>query len=212
VKGTPHEIQRTKEGFVVRDQLTGHETPHADVEAAIDQVEQHLGTDEDSARARAELAVSRAEREASKQEREQASQAEKEADRERRRAEFNERYPVDEEGRRYYHRLESPTQDASVAGQQESSSEIWGRAPTNTFAGSAPKVQAYMGRLPDGAKGVEFVTDHPVDPGTPPGYGTWSAAAGAPNPPADDDATATALRVDGEFAKLRVKVIRNTQR
>lgn len=95
-----------------------------------------------------------------------------------------------------YHRLESPTQTSAHAQAQQRSGEIWGRAPRY---GTVPRVKAYSGPLPSGARGVEFETDHPPDPGDPPGKASW----GPQNP---------GVTIDGDVAKLKVRVTKNTQR
>src|SRR5947209_1015424 len=94
-----------------------------------------------------------------------------------------------------YHRLESPTQTPETARQQEQSGEIWGRAPQQS---SIPAVQAYVGPLPVGARGIEFYTDTPHDAGCPPRVAYWRG----PRP---------GVRVEGGFAKIEVVVTRNTQ-
>jgi hypothetical protein len=47
------------------------------------------------------------------------------------------------------------------------------RGRTPRFGGF-PKVQAYRGPLPDGTAGIEFTTDTPPDPQSPPGQASWS--------------------------------------
>lgn len=94
-----------------------------------------------------------------------------------------------------YHRLESPTQTAKDAEQQEVSNEIWGRAPRT---GLEPAVQAYVGPLREGARGVEFRTTVSPDRGCAPGEARWRG-------PRDG------VRVVGEFAILSVEVTKNTQ-
>ena len=95
-----------------------------------------------------------------------------------------------------YHRLESPTQTPADAEGQESSGEIWGHAPRY---GTVPRVKAYEGPLPPGQRGVEFETDYPPDPGDPPGKASW----GPKN---------AGVTVDGDVAKLKVRVTKNTQK
>lgn len=70
-----------------------------------------------------------------------------------------------------YHRIESPTQTSQDAKLQEESLEIWGKPPQGSYQ---PKVQAYVGSLPVGKRGVEFTTDVEPDPGMPPGRANWS--------------------------------------
>ena len=101
----------------------------------------------------------------------------------------------DQPGGRVYHRLESPTQTPADAAQQEASGEIWGRAPQGSFI---PAVQAYIGPLPPGARGIEFTTGVPVDPGSPPGQAYWRGPRAG-------------VTVEDDFAKIRVVVTRNGQ-
>ena len=96
-----------------------------------------------------------------------------------------------------FHRLESPTQTPATARQQVASQEIWGKTPRG---GIHPTVQAYRGPLPRGARGVEFETDVPTNnPHGPPG---WSVGGGGARP---------GLREEDGFAKLCVRVTKNTQ-
>lgn len=94
-----------------------------------------------------------------------------------------------------YHRLESPTQTADDAARQQATGEIWGRASMGSFI---PKVKAYRGRLPDGARGIEFVTDVPPDVGSARVRVDWSG----PRP---------GVRVGGDIARIDVIVTKNTQ-
>lgn len=94
-----------------------------------------------------------------------------------------------------YHRLESPTQTPVDAARQIASGEIWGRAPMSS---QIPKVKAYRGPLPPGARRVEFTTEVPPDPDATPLRVDWSG----PRP---------GVAVDGEFAKIEVTITRNTQ-
>jgi hypothetical protein len=55
---------------------------------------------------------------------------------------------------------------------------------------------------PDGGRsvgGIEFNTDVPPDPGSPPGYAVWSG-------PRDG------VTVEEDYARIRVRVVRNTQK
>ncbi|MFE6615973.1 toxin glutamine deamidase domain-containing protein [Amycolatopsis sp. NPDC057786] len=95
-----------------------------------------------------------------------------------------------------FHRLESTSQNAGVAGMQSESREIWGRAPV--YGDSAPVVQAYRGPLPEGRRGVEFWTDiKPKWHGTNVAMRAWYPTQG--------------VRVEDDFAKLEVVVTKNTQ-
>jgi len=77
---------------------------------------------------------------------------------------------------------------------QEQSGEVWGRAPSY---GVQPEVKAYRGQLPSEARGIEFETDVPPDSPYGP-IATWRG-------PRDG------VRVEGEFAKIRVTIVRNAQ-
>lgn len=55
-----------------------------------------------------------------------------------------------------------------------SSGEVWGRPRGNFYAGLFPAVKAWSGALPDGVVGVEFYTDVPPDPWSPPGWPEWT--------------------------------------
>jgi RHS repeat-associated protein len=74
----------------------------------------------------------------------------------------------------YYHRLQSPTQTPETAALQQQSGDIWGATARR---GLAPTVQAYRGPLPQGAQGVEFVTNVDPHPGSggsfPGGQARW---------------------------------------
>lgn len=65
------------------------------------------------------------------------------------------------------------------------------------FGGFEPTVQAYVGELGDRI-GVEFYTDFPPRRGTPPHHAEWRP--GAPG-----------VRLDGDFAKITIRLVRNTQ-
>jgi hypothetical protein len=96
---------------------------------------------------------------------------------------------------RVYHRLESPTQTPSDAAQQETTGEIWGQA---SVWSTRPTVKAYAGPLPDGKRGIEFMTDVLPDLGSAPFRPEWSG----PRP---------GVVVAGSFAKIAVTVTKNTQ-
>lgn len=65
-----------------------------------------------------------------------------------------------------YHRLASPSQPDDAAALQEATGEIWGSYNRDMMGGRAPfpLVDAYVGRLPAGARGIEFTTDVPPNP------------------------------------------------
>lgn len=98
-------------------------------------------------------------------------------------------------GQAVYHRLEGPTQTPETAAEQVRSNEIWGRPG---FGSTTPKVKAYVGELPDGARGIAFVTNAQPDPNTPPGRAYWSPGR-------------SGVRMEGDVVKIDVTVIRNTQ-
>jgi len=100
-----------------------------------------------------------------------------------------------------YHRLESPSQSAEVAETQESSGEIWGTYNRDMMGCRSPfpSVDAYVGPLPKGARGIEFTSEIPPDPGTPPHLARWTKRRDG-------------VIIEGDFARLRVRVTRNTQR
>jgi RHS repeat-associated protein len=96
---------------------------------------------------------------------------------------------------RVYHRVESTTQTTDIARLQEETGEIWGRAPRGS---DIPKVQAYRGPLPEGRRGIEFITDVAPDPGGVPFLPTWSGPRAG-------------VRVEDGFAKICAVITRNTQ-
>jgi hypothetical protein len=85
-----------------------------------------------------------------------------------------------------------------VAALQLASSEIWGRCNGNTYQAARPSVDAYVGPLPSRARGIEFETDIPPDRGLPPYRARWTG----PRP---------GVVIDGEWARIRVKIIRSTE-
>jgi hypothetical protein len=99
-----------------------------------------------------------------------------------------------------YHRKQSPSQTPSVAAEQQRSGEIWGSRNRAVSGGESPflSVDAYVGPLGKGEKGIEFTTDVPPDGKTPPNQARWTG-------PRDG------VIVEGEYAKIKVKVTRNTQ-
>ncbi len=94
-----------------------------------------------------------------------------------------------------YHRLESPTQTAEHARLQEVSGELWGRAPRGS---NIPAAQAYIGPLPAGRRGIEFSTTVQPDPNKPPGQAFWTGPR-------------TGVKIEGDFATIKIKILRNTQ-
>ena len=71
----------------------------------------------------------------------------------------------------YYFRRESPTQTLQLARKVATDRELRGK--TNRFS-VLPSVDAFVGPLPDGEFGMEFATDVPPDPGSPPGRARWT--------------------------------------
>ena len=65
-----------------------------------------------------------------------------------------------------YHRLESPTQTWEVAAMQQASGQVWGAPARNFYQSDIPSVKAYIGPLPEGARGIEFTTSVSPTPGT----------------------------------------------
>lgn len=94
-----------------------------------------------------------------------------------------------------YHRLESPTQTPEDAKKQEESLEIWGKPARFS---DIPKVKAYRGSLPPNTRGIEFTTDMEPDTDTPPHFAFWSGPR-------------LGVRVEGEYAMLRVLTLENHQ-
>ena len=94
-----------------------------------------------------------------------------------------------------FHRVESPTQTAEDAAMQETSGEIWGRPRRGSFN---PRVQAYTGPLPEGARGIEFKTDVLPDAHSSPGNASWTGPR-------------SGVRVEGDFAKICAVITHNTQ-
>jgi hypothetical protein len=77
--------------------------------------------------------------------------------------------------------------------------ELWGKSPRNIFQSNIPKVKAYRGELPPGISGIQFETEIPPDRGSVPDKPTWSAIP-----------TRHGIRVDGDFAKIKVHVVKET--
>lgn len=70
------------------------------------------------------------------------------------------------------------------------SGELWGRPPQ---ASPFPKVKAFIGPLPDGEAGIEFITEVAPDPGNAPRRVDWSG-------PRDG------VRADSDFARITIVV------
>jgi hypothetical protein len=69
-----------------------------------------------------------------------------------------------------YHRLRSPTQDEVTARVQLNTGQVCGRPAQWSGLFS---VKAYRGQLPQGAEGIEFVTDVLPSPGAHPTLVFW---------------------------------------
>ena len=93
-----------------------------------------------------------------------------------------------------YHRYRTPTQTEKDIALQIESLEIWGKASQNFYRSEIPKVKAYVGKIPKGKAGIEFTTDVPPDPNTPPHLATWSGDR-------------LGITTEGEYAKLKVLTI-----
>jgi hypothetical protein len=91
-----------------------------------------------------------------------------------------------------FHRINDPPE---VVRMILASGELWGRRPRNYLQSEFPKVKAYKGTLPDGHKGIEFMTDALPDTGSVPYRPTWSGPR-------------TGVVVEGEFAKIKVHIIK----
>jgi hypothetical protein len=108
---------------------------------------------------------------------------------------------VDLSRAKVYHRKETRTQTPEVARLQELSGEIGGTYDRDQMGGLSPfpSVDAFVGPLVDPQRGIEFVTDVPPNRDTP----RWIARWTGPRP---------GVRIEGDYAKIRAVVTRNTQR
>jgi hypothetical protein len=99
-----------------------------------------------------------------------------------------------------YHRKQSASQRPSVAAQQQRTGEIWGSYNRGVTGGQSPfrSVDAHVGPLPDGEKGIEFTAEVPPDGNTAPHRARWTGPR-------------VGVIVEGDYAKIKVKVTRNTQ-
>lgn len=93
-----------------------------------------------------------------------------------------------------YHRFISPSQTLEDIEKQVQSLEIWGRPARNLYQSNIPKVKAFIGKLPKNQNGIEFTTDIPPDPNTPPHRVSWSG-----NRPG--------VKTENGYAKLKVLTI-----
>lgn len=97
---------------------------------------------------------------------------------------------------RIYHRRASQTQTAADAERQERNGELWGRANRGS---DFPSVDAYLGPLPPGLNGIEFVTDVAPSPYSPPRMARWTHEC-------------PGVIVEGDFARIPIQVVHNRQR
>lgn len=95
-----------------------------------------------------------------------------------------------------YHRLESPSQTPEIAALQQASGQIWG---AGAFNSGIPAVKAYVGPLPEGARGIEFTTVVRPKNNTAPGLALWYA--GSPG---------VSVNKEG-YAVIPAIIIKNTQ-
>jgi hypothetical protein len=76
------------------------------------------------------------------------------------------------------------------------SGELRGTSPRNVFQSDFPKVKAYSGHLPKGARGFEFETDVAPDTGCVPGKPTWSNGRAG-------------VTISGGYARIKVRVVKS---
>ena len=95
-----------------------------------------------------------------------------------------------------FYRVESPTQTAEDAARQEERREIRSAAGKGSLGS---RIRAYTGRMPKGARGVEFDTDVPPDDGSPPGEARWTGPR-------------LGIVVEDGVAKLSVRSVENRQK
>jgi hypothetical protein len=72
-----------------------------------------------------------------------------------------------------FHRLQSAVDNERMA----RTGIVGGKRARNIYAGSQPKVKAFVGPLPLGKAGIEFYTMAPPDQQTPPHRSEWSKGA-----------------------------------
>lgn len=95
----------------------------------------------------------------------------------------------------YYRIQNSRTQTEEISCLQETSGELWG---TRGRYNARPTVRAYLGRLPEDDEGIEFETAVSPDPNGVPILPTWTGPR-------------EGVRVEGPYAKINIRVRRNTQ-
>jgi hypothetical protein len=101
-------------------------------------------------------------------------------------------------GETVYLRRESDSQTPAIAKKQEESGEIWGGANRNIWVTDRPSVDAFVGRLTERERGVEFITQVPPDPLQPPRRARWTGPR-------------EGVRIEDDFAKLEATIVKNTQ-
>lgn len=72
-----------------------------------------------------------------------------------------------------FHRLQSAVDNERMV----STGIVGGKRARNIYAGSQPKVKAFVGPLPAGKTGIEFYSAAPPDEQTPPHRAEWSKGA-----------------------------------
>jgi hypothetical protein len=99
-----------------------------------------------------------------------------------------------------YHRRESPTQTSADAARQVQSQEIWGTHNRDMMGGRSPmpSVDAFVGPLPAGTRGIEFETDVAPDPSTPPWHARWTGPR-------------EGVRIQADYARIAVRITRVTR-
>jgi hypothetical protein len=88
-----------------------------------------------------------------------------------------------------YYRTGS-TQDDATTRKQLASGEVWGRANRGS---DTPSVDAWDGPLPADRHGIEFYTDVPPSPGSPPHRARWLGPR-------------QGVSISGGWAKIRVTI------
>ena len=106
----------------------------------------------------------------------------------------------DHASRPVYYRLESPTQPPNIVFVQQRTGTIRRYPAMGSFI---PKVKAYVGSLPEGARGIEFTTDVPPDDGCVPSLPMWSGPRSGVRIATDDQGRA--------FAEIDVVILKQTQ-
>lgn len=98
--------------------------------------------------------------------------------------------PVTQAGRYGPFYRTGATQDRATTNAQLASRELWGKANRGA---NQPSVDAWVGPLPAGRDGIEFWTDVPPSPGSPPDRARWLG----PRP---------GVRIEGQWAKITATI------